>query len=79
MRDRRDHEIAPATVSEIVTAQPYYPALMRRVVITKHGSREVLQAADAADPIPGLREVRLALRDASVNAPYVSRAARTSG
>jgi NADPH:quinone reductase-like Zn-dependent oxidoreductase len=40
---------------------------MRHVVITRTGGPEVLQAADAPDPIPREGEVRIAVRAAGVN------------
>src|ERR1019366_2452939 len=40
---------------------------VRHVVITKHGSPDVLQVADAPDPTPRAGEVRLAVRAAGVN------------
>jgi NADPH:quinone reductase-like Zn-dependent oxidoreductase len=40
---------------------------MRQVVIARHGPPEVLQAADAPDPVPRDGEVRIAVRAAGVN------------
>ena len=40
---------------------------MRHVVITRQGPPEVLQAADAPDPVPHDGEVRIAVRAAGVN------------
>jgi NADPH:quinone reductase-like Zn-dependent oxidoreductase len=40
---------------------------MRHVVITRAGGPEVLQAADAPDPVPREGEVRIAVRAAGVN------------
>src|SRR6516165_6301167 len=42
-------------------------AAMRQVVITKHGPPEVLQVAEAPEPVPGAGEVRIAVRAAGVN------------
>src|SRR5262249_2436887 len=48
---------------------PRHPILpvMRQVAITKHGPPEVLQVADAPDPMPRDGEVRIAVRAAGVN------------
>ena len=40
---------------------------MRQAVITKHGAPEVIEIREAADPIPGDGEVRIAVRAAGVN------------
>jgi NADPH:quinone reductase-like Zn-dependent oxidoreductase len=42
-------------------------AVMRQVVITRHGPPEVLQAGEAPDPVPRAGEVRIAVRAAGVN------------
>jgi NADPH:quinone reductase-like Zn-dependent oxidoreductase len=40
---------------------------MRQIVIAKHGAPEVLESREAADPVPGETEVRIAVRAAGVN------------
>ena len=40
---------------------------MRQVVIVRHGAPEVLQSREAADPVPGAGEIRIAVRAAGVN------------
>jgi NADPH:quinone reductase-like Zn-dependent oxidoreductase len=40
---------------------------MRNVVITRHGPPEVLEPQEAADPIPGDGDIRIAVRAAGVN------------
>lgn len=40
---------------------------MRQMVITRHGAPDVLQVRDVPDPVPGPREVRIAVRAAGVN------------
>jgi len=40
---------------------------VRQVVIVRHGAPEVLQSREAADPVPGAGEIRIAVRAAGVN------------
>jgi synaptic vesicle membrane protein VAT-1 len=40
---------------------------VRQVLITRHGPPDVLQAANAPDPVPGDGEVRIAVRAAGIN------------
>ena len=40
---------------------------MRQVVITRHGTPEVLEAREGPDPVPGAAEVRIRVRAAGIN------------
>ena len=40
---------------------------MHHIVMVKHGAPEVLECREAADPVPGETEVRIAVQAAGVN------------
>ena len=57
----------PVTGDWSLAAGSWFHFVMRQVVITRHGSPEVLEPRDSSDPTPGDGEVRVAVRAAGVN------------